>query len=377
MTLRSPNSLEHESAFNSNRLALARRRRGLTKKYLASKIGVSLKSIVNYESGDTPSSEIMDRIIAALEFPRSFFFGDDIDEIDAAAVSFRSMARMPASRRDEALGQGALCVLLSQWMNQRFGMPKPAIPNLRLATPEAAAAIVRTEWGLGVQPISNMIHLLESKGVRVFSLSVEAREVDAFSMWKNETPFVMLNVQKSSEHSRFDAAHELAHLVLHRQGAPTGKEAESEANRFASAFLMPDADVLAHVTPNPTISALLKWKKRWKVSLAALNYRLHQLNMTTDYHYRQLCIAISTMGARTSEIDSVPRETSLLIAKVLRILAEDGVSRSQVAAELSITPQELDAMMFGLTITALPGGQQNQRAASTPPAKLTLIQRRI
>ena len=376
MKLRSPNSDEAKYMFNSNRFALARRRRGLKKTELAEEIGVSLKSIMKYESGDSPSPETMQRIVEVLEFPEEFFFGDDLEEIDASAVSFRSMARMPASRRDEALGQGAMCVLLNQWLNRRFGMPKSAIPNLRLATPEAAASIVRTEWGLGVQPISNMIHLLESKGVRVFSLSVEAREVDAFSMWKDETPFVMLNVQKSSEHSRFDAAHELAHLVLHRQGAPTGKEAESEANRFASAFLMPDADVLAHVTPNPTINALLKWKKRWKVSLAALNYRLHQLSMTTEYHYRQLCIAISNMGARTNEINSMPRETSLLMAKVLRILADDGVSRSQVAAELSITSTELDAMMFGLTMTVLPGGKTDRDARGLNPAKLAIVSSR-
>ncbi|HTV54186.1 MAG TPA: XRE family transcriptional regulator [Terriglobia bacterium] len=360
MKLRSQSSDELKEMFNPNRFALARRRRGLKKTELASAIGVSLKSIMKYESGDAPSPETMLRIVEILKFPEEFFFGDDLEEIDASAVSFRSMARMPASRRDEALGQGAMCVLLNQWLVNRFGMPKPVIPNLRLATPEAAAMIVRTEWGLGVQPISNMIHLLESKGVRVFSLSVKAREVDAFSMWKDETPFVMLNVQKSSEHSRFDAAHELAHLVLHRQGAPTGKEAETEANRFASAFLMPDADVLAHIAPNPSISALLKWKKRWKVSLAALNYRLHQLSMTTEYHYRQLCIVISNMGARTNEIDGVARETSLLMAKVLKMLADDGVSRAQVAADLSITSEELDAMMFGLTITALPGGRPNR-----------------
>lgn len=371
MKLRSQSSDESKDMFNPNRFALARRRRGLKKTELAAGIGVSLKSIMKYESGDCPSPETMQRIVETLKFPEEFFFGDDLEEIDASAVSFRSMARMPASRRDEALGQGAMCVLLNQWLNERFGMPKSAIPNLRLATPEAAAAIVRTEWGLGVQPISNTIHLLESKGVRVFSLSVKAREVDAFSMWKDETPFVMLNVQKSSEHSRFDAAHELGHLVLHRQGAPTGKEAETEANRFASAFLMPDADVLANVVPNPTISALLKWKKRWKVSLAALNYRLHQLNMTTDYHYRQLCIAISNMGARTSEIDSVPRETSLLMAKVLKMLADDGVSRAQVAADLSISSEELDAMMFGLTMTALPGGKPN-RDVKTPNLRSSL-----
>jgi len=373
MKLRSQSSDEEKCMFNSNRFALARRRRGLRKTELARKIGVSLKSIMKYESGDSPGPETMQRIVEILEFPEDFFFGDDLEEIDASAVSFRSMARMPASRRDEALGQGAMCVLLNQWLKKRFGMPRPEIPNVQLATPEGAAAIVRTEWGLGVQPISNMIHLLESKGVRVFSLSVKAREVDAFSLWKDETPFVMLNVQKSSEHSRFDAAHELAHLVLHRQGAPMGKEAESEANRFASAFLMPDADVLAHVTPNPNIAALLKWKKRWKVSVAALNYRLHQLGMTTEYHYRQLCIAISSMGARTTEIDSVPRETSLLMAKVLKLLADDGVSRWQVAADLGITSEELDAMMFGLTMTVLVGGNMDRDARVSNPARLVIV----
>jgi Zn-dependent peptidase ImmA (M78 family)/transcriptional regulator with XRE-family HTH domain len=373
MTLRSQSSDETKPTFNPRRFALARRRRGLKKTELAKKMEVSLKSIMNYEAGDAPGPETMGRIVDTLQFPESFFFGEDLEEIDASAVSFRSMARMTASKREEALGQGSICVLLNEWLNQRFGMPKPSIPNVRLATPEAAAAIVRTEWGLGVQPISNMIHLLESKGVRIFSLSVKAREVDAFSMWKDETPFVMLNVQKSSEHSRFDAAHELAHLVLHRQGAPTGKEAESEANRFASAFLMPDADVLANTTPNPSVTALLQWKKRWKVSLAALNYRLHQLNMTTEYHYRHLCIEISRMGGRTAEIDGVARETSLLIAKVLGILAKDGVSRSQVAADLAITSDELDAMMFGLTMTALPGRRVGKAPAASNPAKLALV----
>lgn len=58
-----------------------------------------------------------------------------------------------------------------------------------------------------------MIHLLEAHGVRVLSLTQECREVDAFSLWLQQ-PFVFLNTQKSGEHSRFDAAHELGHLPL-------------------------------------------------------------------------------------------------------------------------------------------------------------------
>jgi hypothetical protein len=39
---------------------------------------------------------------------------------------------------------------------------------------------VRQAWGLGELPIKNMVHLLESKGVRVYSLAIDAVEVDAF-----------------------------------------------------------------------------------------------------------------------------------------------------------------------------------------------------
>ena len=54
-----------------------------------------------------------------------------------------------------------------------------------------------------------MLHVLEAKGVRVFSLAENTRNVDAFSSWREERPFVFLNMQKTAERSRFDAAHEL------------------------------------------------------------------------------------------------------------------------------------------------------------------------
>jgi Zn-dependent peptidase ImmA (M78 family)/DNA-binding XRE family transcriptional regulator len=366
-------SNDEERVFNPRRFALARRRRGLNKTELATQLNLTRKSINNYEAGLAPSPETLARIASTLKFPEAFFYGADIEEIETTAVSFRSMARMTAARRDEAESQGSLCLHLNDYFAKRFAMPAAAIPDVRHSTPEAAAAIVRTEWALGVRPVSNMIQLLESKGVRIFSLSVKAREVDAFSTWKGPTPFIMLNVQKSSEHSRFDAAHELAHLVLHRDGSPTGKEAEGEANRFASAFLMPEADVLAHTRANPSVSALIQWKRRWGVSLAALNYRMHDLRLTTEYHYRNLCMQISSMGGRTREIDSIPRERSLLLEKMLRMLAADGITRSQIAREIEITTVELDEMMFGLTMTALKGSRSDRLPANLNPPKLQLV----
>jgi Zn-dependent peptidase ImmA (M78 family) len=75
--------------------------------------------------------------------------------------------------------------------------------------------------------------MFSAGGIRIFSLAIDAREVDAFSLWKAATPFVFLNGNKSSEHSRYDAAHELGHLVLHHHGTPQGRDAEREADAFA------------------------------------------------------------------------------------------------------------------------------------------------
>ncbi|WP_376773772.1 ImmA/IrrE family metallo-endopeptidase [Rhizobium mongolense] len=80
----------------------------------------------------------------------------------------------------------------------------------------------------------NMVHLL----VRVFSLVENTRTVDAFSVWRGIRPFVFLNTIKTSEHGRFDAAHELGHLVLPRHGGPSGRRAEDEA---MLCLILPDA----------------------------------------------------------------------------------------------------------------------------------------
>ncbi len=90
---------------------------------------------------------------------------------------------------------------------------------------------------------------------------------------------MFLNLQKTAEHGRFDAAHELGHLVLHRHGSPGGREAEREAHAFASAFLMPEASVIARAPRFATIDQLEKLKRIWGVSVAALNHRLHTIGM--------------------------------------------------------------------------------------------------
>jgi Zn-dependent peptidase ImmA (M78 family) len=259
------------------------------------------------------------------------------------------MSKMGMALKSVALGAGSIAILLDSWIQERFVLPQLDLPDFgRDMGPEAAAQALRLHWGLGETPIKNMTHLLESKGVRVYSLAIDAREVDAFSTWWNCRAFVFLNTQKSAEHSRFDAAHELGHLVLHRHGAANGQDAEKEANAFASAFLMPLNSILATQLRFPTLDALIRIKKHWGVSVAALNYRLHSAGLTTEWINRNLCIQIATAGYRTAEPQSMSRETSQILEKVFRGLREEGIGKSVVARDLCVNLQEIEELTYGL-----------------------------
>jgi Zn-dependent peptidase ImmA (M78 family)/DNA-binding XRE family transcriptional regulator len=347
--------------FNPKRLTLAREKRGLTKVKLASATNVSTKSITEYESGRTvPTPENISALSEALTFPVEFFFANDPDVLAADAASFRSQKSMTASQRDSALAASSLAIDLIDWIDKNFALPPCKLMDLRDYNPESAASELRTQWGLGERPVSNAIHILEANGVRVFSLVEDCRQVDAFSFWRANVPFVFLNTMKSGERSRFDAMHELGHLVLHRHGGPGGRVAEQEADRFASAMLMPRGDIIAHAPAFPTLDALINAKFRWTVAVSALNHRLHSLGIITDWHYRTLCIQISERGYRINEPNGCQRETSKLLQKIFASLKDEGIMLSDVAKQLFISLEDIDSLVFRLLpLSRISGGNRS------------------
>lgn len=361
--------------FNPSRLKFARSLRRLTMVKLAELIGVEQRSISGYERGEfKPEDDKLQELSKKLRFPISFFYGDDIEGLSPDAASFRSMSKMTAGQRDSALGMGALALQLNEWIEKRFELPEADLPDLSHETnPEMAAEAVRRYWGLGELPIKNMIHLLEAKGIRVFSLSIDAQEVDAFSMWRDSTPFIFLNTKKSSERSRFDAAHELGHLVMHRHGGPHGRDAEKEANAFASAFLMPRASVFAQAPRLVSLPILVQLKKRWTVSVFALAHRLYDLGLITEWNYRTLCIEISSSGYRKTEPQEAPRETSQILGKVLAALREDGISKNDIAADLCVYAEEIEQLVFRLAITGISGTSDGAKTQVSKRPNLRVV----
>jgi Zn-dependent peptidase ImmA (M78 family) len=317
--------------FTPSRLTLARMRRRLSKKELAEAMGLTPHSILRYEIGESgPTDDIIGRLAKSLGFPEGFFHGPDIDPPSEDAASFRSMSAMSAKERDAALAAGAIAFIVSDWVEQHFDLPTPDILDVSGDTPEIAAVSLREKWALGEQPIKNMAHLLEAKGVRLFSMAENTLTVDAFSVWRGETAYVFLNTIKSAEHSRHDAAHELGHLALHKHGGPKGREAEDQANAFAAAFLMPSADVIATLPRVHTLNQIIEAKKRWGVSVMSLIHRLNRLGIMSPWQYRMFCRDATEKGYRRAEPLAMARELSVVWQKVLTTLWKERTDRKSV-----------------------------------------------
>lgn len=345
---------------NPSRLILARKRRGLTKVDLGRRTGINVKTLGEYEKGRlVPSASAIEQIASVTRFPTPFFYRGDLEEPTKESVSFRSLQSMKSGQRDAALAAGALAFELSAWIDQRFVLHTPDLQDLREFDAKQAATVLRNLWGIGIKPIPNIVQLMESKGVRVFSLSERNRQVDAYSLWYHDLPFVFLNTMKTVEHSRMDAAHELGHLVMHRHGAVSGRDVEKDAKAFASEFLMPEESVRSIVRTRllaPSMNQMVQLKANWGVSVAALAYRLNHLGLLPDWSYRLVCIELSRFGRQREPAPIAVPETSSVFAQVFSMLKDSGTTQADLASELCWHTSDLEQLIFGLSVTGVTGG---------------------
>ena len=324
-----------------SRLREAREACGFNMTELAEKIGVTPQAVSQYESKiKQPDSSTMMRICSVLHQPISYFTterppGGD-EECTVFFRSFRSKTKTTNKRLDVwRRWAGQYIAFLSQKIN----FPKTDLPEIPLQDSyddkqiERIATNTRRFWGLGDGPISNVVALLESKGIVVIRASFSIDDVDAFSCWQNGRPCMFLGSDKAcAVRSRFDAAHELAHLLLHRhisrdqiEMSKTLDRVEQEANRFASAFLLP-ANTFPSEVFSASLSNFFELKLRWKASAAAMIQRCKQLGIFDDYQYVNLRKRLSSHGYLHKEPldDKITIESPTLLQKATKLLIESG-----------------------------------------------------
>jgi Zn-dependent peptidase ImmA (M78 family)/transcriptional regulator with XRE-family HTH domain len=347
-----------------SRLRDARLACRLNQSELAAMVGVTRQAISAFEQGEkSPEPATMDRIAAALDQPLAYFVTADLPVFGDFSTRFLRAFGPETKRRN------SMCEVLGKWFVQTtkyfdyfVNLPPVDLPSMSPTSNsgrysaeeiEAAAEECRQRWGLGIGPISNIVSLLENKGIILCRYEVEDDEIEAFSFWSGPRPFIFLSSNKDSAvRARYDAAHELGHLILHRWVGPeeleepkTLKMIEAEANRFAGSFLLPRKSFPNEVYTS-RLDAFVPLKRRWKVAIQALIYRCKDLCIFDETQITNLYKQVSYRKWRTREPldDEIPFERPRLLRQALELLIKAGKKvAAEVADELRISVRLLAA----------------------------------
>lgn len=363
-----------------SRLLEARLAKRLNQTELATLIGVSRQAISSYELGDkTPEPATMRALAEALGQPIGFFTKDETPVFGEFSTNFFRKTGSDTKRRNMA------CEVFARWLsqtafvfNELVNYPAVDLPAFepRSSTSshyldeeiEEIAEKVRDHFRLGLGPISNVVRLLETKGVIIARLQIPGENIEAFSYWSGQRPFIFMASEKESgARARFDVAHELGHLVLHRwvgvddiENKDRLKEIESEADRFAGAFLMPRKSFPNEVY-SPRLMAFVDLKMRWKVSIAAMIYRCKTLGLFDEQQVTNLYKQISFKKWRKMEPhdgpNGLPLEQPLLLRRISELVVENGRrQKDEIKSFLSFAPEMIE-QLIGLPAGYLASGQ--------------------
>ena len=321
--------------FRGERLKNARLLRGLTLTELAGKTDISKQSLSQYENGSIPDIQRVMAIARALDFPAEYFLQEDKCKTITEVTYFRSLTSATRmSRKAHSLKLECVAKVF-QILEQYVEFPILNLPKVEFVGNdnefddvaqeamqeeiESIALVVREHWGLGLLPIPNLQLTLEENGIVVTGFDIVDKKIDAFSqrtLIDGGDVFFIAVVQGENPKGRifFDMAHELGHILLHPWSESLDliskedfKSRENQANRFASAFLLPKESFLREIQAYPTdLNYYLHLKKRWHCSMQAMIYRAHQLNAITDNQYQYMMRQVSKKGWRTNEPGDTP-----------------------------------------------------------------------
>ncbi|MYK31265.1 MAG: ImmA/IrrE family metallo-endopeptidase, partial [Boseongicola sp. SB0670_bin_30] len=209
------------------RIKISRHAYGLSLRDLEARINnrVTAQAISKYERDETmPSSGVLIVLADALDVPIDYLASDS--DIRLESVEFRK--KRLTSRKEEAQVEARILHLLERYLavEEILGLPTVARDMPREAPwpvlhdpaeAELAALGMRAHWGLGLDPIPNLVDLLEERGIKVLAMGLP--NVDGLTARvrredRSVASVVVVNREDWGERQRFTLAHELGHMVL-------------------------------------------------------------------------------------------------------------------------------------------------------------------
>lgn len=356
------------NGFQPSRLVQALAARRLSQIHLASMVGVSAPTISKWRSGlQAPEADALARLASVINVTPEWFTRQPSPK--SSAPLFRSNASALATARamlearlewaqDVAIGLSEFLDFPSVNLSIR-DFTDPA--SITMGDIESAASECRERWGIGRGPVPDLALAVEGAGVILVREETGVAQIEGLSAWSYalDRPMVYLSADKDNAfRSRFDLAHELGHLILHKY-IPRATERErhnlmeKQAHAFAGAFLLP-AETFAHEVRTPvTLDSLLLLKQRWGVSVAAILMRLEALEIITAEEKQLLFKRRSARwGVKSEPGDEmrVPEKPRLLKRSIDLLLSSGVMTRQSIPQYMGLAEGDIE------TLACLPEG---------------------
>ncbi|AUT92108.1 TPA: helix-turn-helix domain-containing protein [Proteus mirabilis] len=333
------------SGFQPERLTQIREARGLSKINLGRLVERSPSTITKWENGShSPDAEVLHELSKILNCPVTWFTKvySPQPEKNKKPVFFRTLSSTAKDLCKASEIYMEWLQELSSHFQEYVDYPDVNVPYLKVDDYRAIddetimkmAFECRKLWGLGIAPVDDLLLVMENAGIVCSRFEQGSSMMDGYSQW-NELegrPYVILASDKDNYfRSRFDAAHELGHVVLHRYinklDSICFKPIEEQAHRFASYFIFPEEAFSVELPTYPTLENFLALKSRWGMSAQAMVFRANKSELISQMEYQRLYKSISARGWRKGEpLDDLRKPESVrLLPRCLNLLLDSGV----------------------------------------------------
>lgn len=337
--------------------------RGLTKGQLAALVGVAASTVTKWCKGDqSPEAEKFGRLAEVLKVQPEWLTRPPL--VRVSAPLFRSNASALKSGRERLEERTNMLQEVASLLLEYVDFPSLNLPARNFTSAdqiatvdiEAAAEECRAMWQLGKGPIQDLLLAAEGAGIVVVREETDIPVIEGLSCWSEVLggrPLVYLSADKANAfRSRFDLAHELGHLVLHKH-LPAAEDREvynlmeSQAHQFAGALLLPPQSFADEVRLPVNLDSLLTLKRRWGVSVAAMLMRLYALGvLTADEKLALFKRRSARWGAKSEPADQAwaPEKPRLLRRSIELLVSEGVLSAERIPHFLGPSAQDIERL---------------------------------
>jgi transcriptional regulator with XRE-family HTH domain len=329
------------------RMKQLRLARGLSLEDLAAEMGgiVTKQALSKYELGlARPSPVVLNRLAGALGVKAVYLWSEPT--ISCKFIAYRKGTGL--GKVEEERVESVVCQMLEdrvrlQRLIQRtmeIDLPIQGFKINNLDDTENPAKELREKWNLGLGPISDVTSMLEDQFVHAFEVDASPRfdGISAVAYDSEKTMVAAAVVSRKSlpgGRQRLNLAHELGHLVLN---VPESIDEEKAAFRFAGAFLAPDESLFRDLGRKRSLVQLPEMfmlKQKYGMSIQALVFRLHDLGIISEQHYRQWWMTINREGWKKDEpLQVKPEKSEWLKKTVLHALSESLITKGEAMKAL-------------------------------------------